>query len=391
MKKLAIIGASELQNPLIEKAREKGFETHVFAWRAGDVGERTADVFHAISIVEKDAILEECRRIGIDGICTIASDLANVTVGHVACALGLVGNSPECVAASTNKRLMRECFARAHSPSPRSRTVREGMTFTGDDLSFPVIVKPTDRSGSRGVTKVLRASDLPAALAEAFEVSFDGCALVEDFATGDEFSIECFSWEGAHTLCAVTKKYTTGAPHFIERGHEEPSGLSVEVVDRLRAVVFSALDALGVRVGASHAEVKIDPSGAMNIIEIGSRMGGDCIGSDLVPLTTGIDYVGAVVDAAVGHKPDLDVHPERACGNAAVRYLFDEDDVALLERVRNEHPSWLVKEDCHPEAAAAVSDSSTRWGFFVVAGGEALREAIPALFEDGKKDSWSLD
>ena len=74
MKKLAIIGASYLQNPLILKAKAMGLETHVFAWAAGDVGETTADHFYPISIVEKEQILEQCRRIGIDGVCTIASD-----------------------------------------------------------------------------------------------------------------------------------------------------------------------------------------------------------------------------------------------------------------------------------------------------------------------------
>ena len=84
MKKLAIIGASYLQEPLIEKARSLGYQTHVFAWKTGDIGERTADFFYPLSIVEKEKILERCREIGIDGICTIASDLAVVTVNYVA-------------------------------------------------------------------------------------------------------------------------------------------------------------------------------------------------------------------------------------------------------------------------------------------------------------------
>ena len=94
MKKIAIIGASYLQNPLILKAKEMGFETHVFAWRAGDIGEQTADHFYPISIVEKEEILNQCRKIHPDAVCTIASDLAGVTVNYVANALGLPANSP---------------------------------------------------------------------------------------------------------------------------------------------------------------------------------------------------------------------------------------------------------------------------------------------------------
>ena len=103
---LAIIGASYLQLPLIEKAKEMGYTTHVFAWAANDVGEKAADYFYPISIVEKEEILTKCREIGICGICSIASDLAMVTVSYVAEALGLPGNTvhQEC-------RLSRHHFA----------------------------------------------------------------------------------------------------------------------------------------------------------------------------------------------------------------------------------------------------------------------------------------
>ncbi|MDO4538468.1 MAG: hypothetical protein Q4B54_09940, partial [Coriobacteriales bacterium] len=87
--KLAVVGASHFQVPLIETAQRMGCEVHAFAWECGDPGESLADAFHPISIVETDAIVEECRRIGVDGICTIASDLATVAVCTVADALGL--------------------------------------------------------------------------------------------------------------------------------------------------------------------------------------------------------------------------------------------------------------------------------------------------------------
>ena len=110
MKRLAIIGASYLQLPLIEKARFMGYETHVFAWAADDVGEKAADYFYPISIVEKEQILEKCQAIGICGICSIASDLASVTVNYVANAMRLCGNSMECTMKSNNKYLMRQAF-----------------------------------------------------------------------------------------------------------------------------------------------------------------------------------------------------------------------------------------------------------------------------------------
>ena len=121
--KLAIIGASYFQLPLIEKAKEMGCEVHAFAWECGDIGEECADYFHPISIIEVDRIVEVCRSIGVNGVCTIASDLATVTVNRVADALGLVGNSLDCTYLTTNKSAMRRAFARAGDPSPRSLLV----------------------------------------------------------------------------------------------------------------------------------------------------------------------------------------------------------------------------------------------------------------------------
>lgn len=95
MKKIVIIGANDFQKPLILKAKEMGYETHVFAWREGATGAEDADFFYEISIVEMDEILEECRRIKPDAVATIGSDLANITVQYLAEKLGLPGNSAD--------------------------------------------------------------------------------------------------------------------------------------------------------------------------------------------------------------------------------------------------------------------------------------------------------
>ena len=203
-KKLAIIGASYLQEPLIRKAKENGLETHVFAWAAGDVGESMADQFYPISIVEKDQILQVCQEIGIDGICSISSDLAAITVNYVASVLGLTGNSMECTGYSTNKHEMRKRFSENGDPSPQSLLVESVEDLKNAELHFPMIVKPLDRSGSRGITKVWRYEELPAAIENAKEQGFEKKALVEEFAGGQEYSVETVSWKGKHT---VTLKY----------------------------------------------------------------------------------------------------------------------------------------------------------------------------------------
>jgi biotin carboxylase len=378
--KLAVIGASYLQVPLIQRAREMGHETWAFAWAAGDPGERAADHFVPISIVEKDAILARCREIGADGVCTIASDLAAVTAGYVAHGMGLPCNPPEAVLAASNKRVMRRAFEAGGDPSPRSLPVSGPEDTEGIDFSWPVIVKPLDRSGSRGITRVERAEELPAAIEAALSQGFEKTALVEEFAPGREYSVEGLSWEGRHTILTVTEKYTTGAPGFIETGHMEPAGLSPEAEEKIRSVVVHALDSLGVRLGASHAEVKIDGEGRVRIIEIGARMGGDLIGSHLVPLTTGFDYLGDVIRCALGREPEAPrgirsrtpVSPA-----AAVRFVFSPEDLRALETLKRTHPEYLLAEETRPLSGERVTDSSSRFGYFLMAG--PSRDALAPL------------
>ena len=367
--KLAIIGANEFQNPLILAAKARGIETHVFAWEAGDVGETTTDFFHPISITEVDAIAEACRAIGVDGVASIGSDLANIAVAGVAAALGLTANSVDCVAKSTNKELMRRAFEEHGDPSPASMPVTADTDLGALDVAYPVIVKPADRSGSRGITKLESPAGLGAAVARALGESFAGEALVEEFACGDEYSVEYISWEGEHRFLAVTEKFTTGAPGFIERGHLEPARISPEREAAIRAVVEHALDSLGVRFGASHSEVKVDADGVVRIIEIGSRMGGDCIGSHLVPLSCGYDFVGAVIDVALGVEPPQPTGDVRR--PAAVRFVFDKGDERALAMLSDEHPEALayvspIERDDH-----AIVDSGSRRGFFIFSADDA--------------------
>lgn len=363
MKKLAIIGASDFQNPLIIKAKSRGIETHVFAWEAGDIGEKTADFFYPISITEKDKILQKCQEIGVDGIASIGSDLANITVAYVADAMGLVGNSIECVSKSTDKHLMREAFEKNHDPSPKSMMVTAYDELDFNELSFPVIVKPVDRSGSRGITKVLEPSGMKAALEAAWTESFGTNALVEQFVEGREFSVEYLSWKGKHHFLALTEKFTTGAPHFIERGHLEPARVTREEQQEICIIVEHALNSLGIEHGASHAEVKMEPNGDIYIIEIGSRMGGDCIGSDLVQLSTGFDYVNAVIDVALGIEPI--VNSSTSSKYAAIRFIFSDADKKALLSMEKEDPDLLdysssIDQEIHP-----ITDSASRYGFFI--------------------------
>ena len=363
-KNLAIIGASYLQLPLIEKAKEMGYITHVFAWAANDVGEKAADYFYPISVIEKEHILEVCKKIDICGICSIASDVAVITVNYVAEKMNLAGNTVASTPKCTNKHLMRQAFERNGDPSPKSFLVEDGVDVNSLDLTYPAIVKPTDRSGSRGIYKVNSAKEAEEVLETSESESFEKKVLIEEFVEGQEYSVEYISYKGKHYFLALTKKYTTGAPHFIETGHLEPAPVSDEILKKIKRVVSHALDSLEIKNGASHSEIKIDDKGNIRIIEIGARMGGDCIGSELVRYSTGYDFVKMVIQVACGEEPDF----TQVCVPMPVEsvFIFNQHDVDVLHELKENHPEKIIRiVDFQPENIGQTTDSSNRAGCYI--------------------------
>lgn len=364
-KDLAIIGASYLQLPLIEKAKEMGYKTHVFAWADNDVGEAAADIFYPISIVEKEQILEKCREIEICGICSIASDLASVTVNYVAHKLGLVGNSAYTTEISTNKHMMRKAFEKNGDPSPQSILIDENTEVDKLNLHYPIIVKPTDRSGSRGIFKLENKENLKEAVMLSIEESFENKALIEKFVEGQEYSVEYISYKGVHHFLALTQKFTTGAPHFIETGHLQPAPVSNDILEKIQKVVVHALNTLGIENSASHSEIKIDSEGNVCIIEIGGRMGGDCIGSDLVQYSTGIDFVKAVIQVACGIEPDLKPVGEKKKVQSV--FIFNQKDLDEYKKIKKDTPSVILKEVfLREELLNKTTNSSDRAGCYIM-------------------------
>lgn len=382
MERIVIIGANSFQNPLILKAKELGYETHVFAWECGDIGERTADVFYPISITEKEQILEVCREIQPVAVLSIGSDLAMLTVNYVAERLGLPCNDAVCVENTTNKASMRQCFLEHGIPVPKFAKVETSdVQAKTQGFSYPLIVKPTDRSGSRSITLVRDEGGLQEAVMRAVRDSFEKRAIVEEYIEGEEYSCEAISYQGQHRILTLTKKYTTGDPHYIETGHMEPSGLAKDLVQKVEKEILRALDALGVKNGASHSEFRIDGTGKIGIIEIGARMGGDCIGSDLVEISTGYDFVRMVIEVGVGKEPDFTKVREPKI--AVIRFLMKEEDVKKLERIKEAYRDkiWYVSEietERHP-----VIDSSSRYGYYILALDD--KEQAEEILEDDKE------
>ena len=366
MKNLVIIGASELQLPLIERANDLGYSTHVFAWKDGAVGLDKMTRFYDIDIKDIDKIYSIAKELNPVGVCTIASDLANITVHKLASHLNLPHNSEHCLKVSTNKFAMRKELYNHKILCPKF-LITDTDNIDIQNMNSPIIVKPTDRSGSRAITKVNDISELKEAINRARDISFEKRAIVEEYIEGDEYSAECISQNGVHYLLNITKKFTTGSPHFIETGHLEPAGLSNEDIEKIRDTIFKSLDALDIKMGASHSEFKYSSKDKIvHIIEIGSRMGGDFIGSSLVRFSTGYDYLKMVIDCAVGNDILVKKTLSPVYPYVCVKYCFDYNDIKLIQSIDSRNIIDKHISELNNYEFKNVLDSSTRFGYAIM-------------------------
>lgn len=361
-KKLAIIGASYLQQPLVEKCKEMGVYSICFAWEEGAVCKDLCDKFYPISTIDKNAILKACQEENIDGITTIASDVATLTVCYVAEKMGLVGNPDKYSQTATNKFLMRQCFMEHGVPSPKFCLTEGQIPEIINTFSYPVIVKPTDRSGSRGVEKVSKREDLQEAIDRACKESFQQKAVIEEFVEGREISVESISFKGEHHILQITDKVTTEAPFFVELEHHQPSSLPEDIKNKVKGIVLNALDALHIQYGASHSELKICKDGDIRVIEIGARMGGDFIGSDLVKLSTGYDFLKGVIDVAFGDFEE----PKLTQGKYSGVYFLCKETESILPIIQNsEKYPEIVRAEVTDSVLRRIEQSADRSGYFI--------------------------
>jgi len=367
MQKLIILGASDLQLPTILKAKEKGIFTYVLDMNPRAVGVAYADHFENISTIDTEKVVDFANTVRPDGIMTAASDRPMKTVAAVCDALGLPGITKEVAERATNKVAMRLALKKAGVPIPKFSIISNIDEYRVAVTEFQgrYIVKPADNSGSRGIFLVEKPEDSDIAYNYSMSNSSNGFILVEEFVEGPEISVETITYNGVTSIIAVTDKITTGPPYFVELGHTQPSMLPLQVQENIRSVAIQAVEALGINNSPSHVELKITEKGP-KIIELGARMGGDCITSHLVPLSTGVDMVGAAIDLALGRIPDIHRHFERA---SAIRYF--QQTPGILEKINI--PSSLPKEVItihfskkEGETVSVIHNSAERIGYVIV-------------------------
>ena len=381
MKKIMILGAGPLQLPAILAAKEMGLYVLAVDMDENSVGLRYADESAVVSTTDIPAVLRYAECSGIDGVMTLASDRPVRTVAAVAKRLGLVGLDEAAALNATNKAFMRDALRLSGVPIPVYYKAADYGEYIAAIQRFtnPCVVKPNDNSGSRGVFLISNPADsalVDSAFSYSRKSAHGGGLLVEEYMSGPEVSVETLSIHGDVHAIAVTDKLTTGAPHFVEMGHSEPSRLPEETQERIVSVAKAAVRAIGIRVGPSHTELIVTEDGP-KIVELGARLGGDCITTHLVPLSTGVDMVRCCIEIALGNEPDITAKLHKG---AAIRYfsagcgrIVDISGVELAESARGiKHIAFTRGVgDLLPE----VQSSADRVGF-VIAQDDSAEQAV---------------
>ena len=310
-KKILLLGGSAQQVVAIETAKRLGYATVLCDYLPDNPGQYHADKFYQISTTDKQAVLEIARKEEIDGIVAYASDPAAPTAAYVAQELGLPGNPSESVEILCNKDRFRSFLDASGFHAPRSRgyaSVEDALTDF-DRFSLPVIIKPVDSSGSKGVTVLRNREKLREALEFAFRFTRCRRIIVEEFVEknhpyligGDIFVVggkvvlwgllNCHRDEQVNRLVPVGKSY----PLLLDR----------KDLEAVKATLQSMVDRLKIRCGAMNVELVVDEQGRVWPIDIGPRNGGNMI-PELLGYVFDVDIVELTIRAAMGESVQLE-------------------------------------------------------------------------------------
>ena len=373
MKKIMVLAAGLLQIDVIEKAKSMGYYVLAVDGNPKAPGFNVADKAICADIVNEETMLKIARDEHVDGVIHPCSEVSMAVMGRINDELGLSGISREQAICATNKHLMRKAFEKGNAPSPKSilaQDAEDAWSRLQNEFDTDAILKPSRNSGSRGIAKVSRnmdKGDFIRAYDEALSESRDHSVLIEQFIEGPEFSIEMIVWQGEIHVLTVTDKKTTGAPHFVELGHNQPSCFSDTDVETLKAAAVAGVRALGVNNCACHAEAKL-MNGKAYLMEVGARLGGDFISTELTHLRTGIDMVAAAIDVALGVEPDLSAkeEPKGVC----IRYFCPKPgklvSISNTEVLNNPHVYLWEIYPKEGDVIPAVTSSLCRSGHVIV-------------------------
>jgi isopentenyl diphosphate isomerase/L-lactate dehydrogenase-like FMN-dependent dehydrogenase/biotin carboxylase len=312
---LMIIGGGLFQVPVIKAAREMKLMIVVTDYDPEAPGMLMADYPLVVSTrnvnLTVNAAKEFHRSCPLDGVLTVGTD-ASQTVAAVANALGLPGIPFEVAERATDKIKMRRCLLEHKVPVPGFRavwTLAEAHQVL-EELDLPLVIKPCDNMGARGVRKILNRDDLVPAFQAAKEASISGNLIIEEYMEGPELSLDALIHEGEIHITGIADRHIERSPYFVEVGHTLPSNLSRGQQENAVAVFQAAIRALGIHVGAAKGDIKVTPNGA-RVVEVAARLSGGWMSAYTYPLATGVNLYKAMIEIALGQAPS-DLQPKNS-------------------------------------------------------------------------------
>jgi carbamoyl-phosphate synthase large subunit len=246
-------------------------------------------------------------------------------------------------------------------------------------VNFPVVVKPVDSSGSRGVIFCNTVGEVKLAVEQAMKFTRKKRVLIEEYIEGREISVESLTYGGKTHIIQITDKLTSLPPYNVELGHTEPSGLSNYLQNIVKELVIEVVQALSLDNCACHTEIKINKD-TPYVIEVGARLGGDFITSHLVPLSTGVNMERILTLVACGEHPVIE---KKSLGGSAIRYISllpgKVETISALDFLKwNDSVIRYKLSIKEGDIIAPVTDSLSRHGYVITKGKNAREAASTA-------------
>jgi len=382
-KSVLIFGVGPLQKSIINCAKLMGLYTVGIDPAADAVCKDDVDAFEVVGGQDFEGTCAVVEKYDIDAIVTAATDKPLVMMARVAEKYGFPFYSIETAQWSTDKYQMKQRFIEGGVPCARGRLIHSADE--AKDLYFPIIVKPRDNSGSRGVKLCRTMEELEASVSEAFEVSKLDTVLVEEFIEGPEYSIESLHHDGKSEVIQFTEKKTTEFPYNVELGHIQPANISEENKQKICEIVSRIGKALNFENCPSHTELKINERGIF-VIETSPRLGGDYITSTLTPLSTGVNLEDELLKISLGEN----ISPTpKAVQYSGVRF-FSFEEGSVIKHVPNEEfvKGWPHVVDFSfslkkGDKVNRITSSLNRYGQLILQAGN--RDAIEEAFDKYEK------
>ncbi len=306
---ILVFGGSDYQLSLIKECKKMSLFTVVVDPNPEAVAQKWADVFEVVGGQDFDGTCAVVERYKIDAVITAATDKPLVMMARIAKKYGMNFFSEETAIISTDKFQMKERFLANGLPCAKGRLI----TQIPDDFNCPIVIKPRDNSGSRGVIFCDNRKDANQILEETKKFTRLETVLAEEVVEGKEYSIESLHYNGITKVLQITEKIVTPLPYYIELGHVQPADISDDIRAKIEEMVHNASQIFNFNNCGSHNEVKIN-NGKITFIEVSPRIGGDFISSTLVLLSTGINMERALIEVVLGIEPTFEEPKPAASG-----------------------------------------------------------------------------